>query len=329
MIVMKVNALWATVLIIIAFCAQPMIAHGDETGKDAKTLHREGVELFKASRFEEASRAFQEAYKLRPTWKLYYNIGQCEAAARHYGLALEAFETYLVDGGDEVPNDRREYISSEIRRIQPLVGVLEVEAEGGVEVLVNGTLRATTPLEGPVRVSAGSCLVTLKQGDEILVEKKVNIAGGMTSRVVAPKETESDPAIEASAGEPKPEVGEEPERSRLWTVGWIGLGVGATIAAVGAITGGVAIGKSNELKENCPVKEDCDPKYDDLPGKTDNLALATNILLPVGAAVAVTGVVLIILGRGGDEGEDPGDAQVSFTPVGGPDQAGLVIRGRF
>jgi len=329
MITKKINAKWGAILLAIAICSQPVLARGDEPGKDAKALHREGVEHFNASRFEEASRSFREAHKLRPTWKLYYNIGQCEAAARHYGLALESFEAYLVDGGDEVPDDRREYVSSEIRRIQPLVGVLEVEAVSGVEVLVGGTHRAFTPLEGPVRVSAGSRLVVLKRGDEILLEKKVHIAGGMTSRVVAPKENEADLAVEKAAGEQEPEAEGKPERSSLWTIGWIGVGVGAGIALGGAITGGLALSKSNELKDNCPVKEDCDPKYDELPGQTDNLALATNILLPVGAALAVTGVVLIIIGRGGDEDEHADSAQFSIMPAGGPDRMGLAIQGRF
>ncbi len=318
MTVKKYTVQWADLLFVVAICTQPVLARGDEPGKNAITLHGEGVELFKASRFEEASRAFQEAHKLRPTWKLYHNIGQCEAAAKHYGLALEAFEAYLVEGGDDVPNNRREYISSEMRRIQPLVGVLEVIAEDDIEVLVDGILRATTPIEGPVRISAGSRKIVLKRGDEILLEKKVQIAGGMTSRVATLKETEQES-----------EAKRKPEHSRLRTVGWIGVGVGAAIAVTGAITGGVALGKSNELEENCPVKKDCNPEYDDFPGQIGNLALATNILLPVGAAVAVTGVVLIILGRNGVEDEDANDPQVSFVPVAGPGQTGLAIQGRF
>ena len=105
--------------------------------EEARDLHQKGVELFKSEKYEEAAKAFREAHRLRPTWKLFYNIGQCEAASKRYGLALEAFEAYLVRGGDNVPEDRREYVSAEIRRIQPLVGILDIESDAGIEVLID------------------------------------------------------------------------------------------------------------------------------------------------------------------------------------------------
>ena len=56
-------------------------------------------------RFLEAVRAFRSANEINPSWKIEFNIGQCEAALKRYGLAMEAFEKYLALGGDEVPTD--------------------------------------------------------------------------------------------------------------------------------------------------------------------------------------------------------------------------------
>ncbi len=62
----------------------------------AWNLYRKGIEDFKAARYQNAVNAFREAYSARPSWKILYNIGQCEAAITRYGLALEAFEKYMV-----------------------------------------------------------------------------------------------------------------------------------------------------------------------------------------------------------------------------------------
>ncbi len=317
------KCLFMAVLLAVAALAYSHRGNCEEAGEDARMMHRKGVELFKQSRYEEAAVAFRKAHQLRPTWKLLFNIGQCEAAAKRYGLALEAFEKYLVEGGDDVPDERREYVATELRRIRPLVGVLEVEADYGIEVLVDGTVRAVTPLEGPLRVAAGTRQVVLRRGGEIVLEKKVQLAGGMTTRIEPPREEGG----EAEEQEPlQPEADDEKAASPLTTVGWIGVGVGAAVAISGAITGGMAMGKSNELADKCPEKESCSDEYESLPGEAEKLALTTNILLPVGAVLAATGVVLIIVGRTRGDSEEP---KVSLLPITGPNHAGFAVQGEF
>ena len=55
--------------------------------------------LYGDKKFKEAADAFRLANHLRRSWKLLYNIGQCEAAAKRYGMALDAFERYVAEGG--------------------------------------------------------------------------------------------------------------------------------------------------------------------------------------------------------------------------------------
>ena len=55
---------------------------------------------FERSEFDDAAQAFRLADSLRPNWKIRYNLAQSEAAAKRYGLALEAFEAYLAGGGE-------------------------------------------------------------------------------------------------------------------------------------------------------------------------------------------------------------------------------------
>jgi hypothetical protein len=331
MMITKRFTIWAAALgaALLVTAVRPGGISAEEGEQDARGWHKQGVEAFKEGNYDDASRAFREAQKLRPTWKLNYNIGQCEAAAKRYGLALEAFEAYLVGGGDDVPDERREYVSAEIRRIQPLVGVLEVEAPPGVEVLVDGALRGVLPLAGPLRVAAGPHAVQFDKEGERLYEQKINVAGGMTSLVTLPGEESSVPPEKREPVEEQAAADEVPSgRSPLWGVGWAAFGVGAAVAIGGAITGGLALGKSNDLADSCPDKESCPEKYSDLPEEADRLALATNILLPVGSVLAVTGIVLVIVGRGG--GKEKGDrAGLEVAPIAGPSLTGLSLGGRF
>lgn len=162
---------------------------------EALDLYNRAIALYSKHRFIEAAEAFREVYRLKPSWKLYYNLGQAEAAARRYGLALDAFETYLVEGGDEIKVQRRQEILKEIEEFKLLVGTIEVDAPDGTQLLVDGKPRGTTPLSGIVRVAAGLHQLTLKKDGEELLDQRYRIAGETTTRLSPNK----DPEVTAAA----------------------------------------------------------------------------------------------------------------------------------
>ena len=45
------------------------------------------------------------------------HVPMAEAAARRYGLALDAFEAYLVKGGDDITEGRREDVLKDIQSL--------------------------------------------------------------------------------------------------------------------------------------------------------------------------------------------------------------------
>lgn len=117
---------------------------------DAMDIYQEGISLFNEGKYEKAAEKFESAYKARPTWKLLYNIGQSYAACKRYGLAIENFEQYLLQGGDDVSDGRIDYVTNELRRMQPLVGLIEMQAPVGTEVSVDGTKRGEIASAGPL-----------------------------------------------------------------------------------------------------------------------------------------------------------------------------------
>jgi len=201
-----------TSMLIVLVAGATAAAQGEpvELSDDpARDAFQAGVEHYEAGRLDEALAEFRRAYELKPTWKILFNIGQCEAAAGRYGLALDMFERYTVEGGDEVPQQRRDYIADEVRRLQPMVGVLQVEAPDGTLIKIDGLERKTTPLKGPLRVAAGEHRVELVQGEEVLLSDTFSVAGGVTTMVSA---IEDEPAPVPAVGPPVPAA--EPEKPR-------------------------------------------------------------------------------------------------------------------
>ncbi len=296
---------------------------------EALSEFTEGKRLFKAEEFSGAADCFRRANELNPNWKLQYNIGQSEAAARRYGLSLEAFELYLAQGGDEVEAERQSQVLAEIARLRELVGFLRVEAPKGARVSVDGVERGTSPIHRELPVAASvSHLVTATQVGQSFSEETIQVSGGREVSVelvaeasvepVATVEEDEEPISEPMNGDPTEEEGGE--RSSLRTWGWVTVGAGAALLVGGGITGGLALTAHGDAEEQCP--DGCYASDYGLIDKRDNLALTTDILLGIGSVAAIAGVVMLIVDK---KGKEQDGAEVAIVPAVG----GFGLMGRF
>jgi hypothetical protein len=183
--------------------------------KDAVREFNRGVRLFKNGKHEEAVTAFRKADKLKPSWKIKYNIGQCEAANKRYGLAIKALERYLGEGGDEVPSDRRDEVLLELERLRKMVGSIRVRGGSGVIVLVDKIERGITPMQSSILVTAGveHWIWLVKDGKKLLTAKEI-VSGGETIELNVPAQIATPvPVAPAPAPQPvlPPTPVEEPE----------------------------------------------------------------------------------------------------------------------
>ena len=319
----------------VAFMIMAGASYADE-GADlslkARDLYQQGIEHFQNGRYAEAAGAFREAHRLRPSWKIHYNIGQSEAAARRYGLAIEAFESYLAQGGDDVPPDRRDEVLKELQRMRLLVGMLDIKGPKGSVVIVDGVERARLPLGGKIRIVAGvghAVIVNSKNGDELLERPSLRVGGGEV--VVLDVEEKAPvaaaaPVIKEPEPEPEPEEkpAEEPEEDDEFpyaTVGWIGIGIGGAVLAGGAIAGGLALSTASDLEGEC-TDGVCPADRQSDVDKMNSLGTTSTIMLSVGAAVAATGLVFLLL----DMGDEEEDAAVSAGISGDSATIGIITR---
>ncbi len=150
---MKTSFRVLTILFVTLFSAGAVAGETDK--QKAHKAFKKGVKLHTAGKMDEAVQKFRHADALNPSWKIKYNIGQCEASLKRYGLAIEAFEQYLGQGGDDIPLDRRDEVLSELDRLRRMVGTLTISGEPGVDVYVDVVKRANTSVRTSIKVTAG------------------------------------------------------------------------------------------------------------------------------------------------------------------------------
>ena len=324
-----------SVIVIVAFSICPDSGADDRTA--AKAAFKEGTALFHDGRFEEAALIFRKANTLSPNWKLLYNIGQSEASAKHHGLALQAFEEYLSEGGDDIGEPRRSELAEEISRLRGIVGEVSVKAPDGAAIFVNGRRRGTAPLPGSMPVPAGKLnTIKIEQDGEIILEREVRVGSGRSIKVdaLASQTSELPPNDQPQADEEQAsgEAGGVPTDSpktpdKLKIGGWILVGVGGAVLVASAVTGGMAMKLDGELEEACP-NLDCAPNRHDDVDKLRRLSVASDVMIGVGSAALAAGAAMVIVSmvRGKSESEE---SNIAVTPVATPDWLGLIIRREF
>ena len=277
---------------------------------EAISCFKEGNSLFKQKQYKLASMKFREAYELKPSWKLFFNIGQSEAAAKRHGLALEAFERFLSEGGDDIVVTRRDQVFGEVERLRKIVGFLRVRAPEGTVVMVDGVRRGRSPVSMLLPVAVGYEHEVIGELDgQRLPPKRFRVIGGQTMTVdLDERPAEESTVVEIVDKRATPEplqeetfeqviVPDEPDQDAFpyALIGWIVSGVGAGSAVAGAILGGIALSKNKSLVDAC--KDSPCPEKRDEKEQRDKLATSATVLLAVGGTAIAAGATLLIVGK--------------------------------
>ena len=251
----------------------------------AQAAYRAGVEHFKASRFEDAIREFNKAYRLDPNPVLVFNMARAFEETRQYSSAIEFYRRYLAMA-PESPD--RQAVEDSIRTLellaaksQPQAVALSVMSQpDGATVLLDGRAVGVTPMK--VDVAPGTHFLALERAGYVRASEEVTLDAGqpLERRVVL---------VQAPAAEPSAERA----GSSLWP--WVAVGTGGALLAASAVTGWQAYRKADKLDQL-----DADPSlgddalYDDLRDSGQAYALTTDALIVTGSVSLVTGVVLLL-----------------------------------
>ncbi len=216
-------------------------------------------------------------------------------AAIDDGTLREAPLVAQVDPGEHVVRiEAKGYESKEVRvqavqgrlvvvdgELDELPAELAIETSRGAEVAVSGRIVGTTPLERPLRLSAGRYLVSVRKTGAIPVSQELELARGESQTL-------------------KAELRPTTQRKVAWTI--VGLSGGLLVA--GGVTTGLAIDADTQAQDLSDRVESGPPltpqERDELAALTserDDFRLASGLLIGGAVVAGVAGLLLLVLDK--------------------------------
>lgn len=267
---------------IVLSCALASAVARAETANPAKAqalaILQEGNAFLGQGRATDALMKFTEAYRLFPSPKLHYNIGQAHSLIPgHEAQAYESMSRFLSEAVDANPA-LRAAAEAQRQKLQPRVGLVGVTADPpDADLIVDDVNVGRVTAGVPAVLGIGSHRLALKKGDTTSRPRAIAIAGGesfdLVLRLSMASAAAPPPGVPRALEPPgsSPVVASSPSTVQVtptrpaggyWT--WQ-HGLGAGLVGLAAV--GLAVGIVEHLRyfdrKNDFVNADCgtDEKY--------------------------------------------------------------------
>jgi len=272
-----------------------------------------GRELYDEGDFQASLIEFKRAYAKEPHFQVLFNIGQVQYQLGDYASAKKTLEQYLEDGGDKIEPGRRQATSNDIARLAKRVATVEITVNvPGATVTVDDVERGSTPLDGPIDISAGRRRIKARKDGYVEAEEVVDIAGGDAAAVSL--------ELRELGGSP-PLVPEGNDTEEGLDAPWGAWTVTAAFGAGSLVFGLLALSANSQLDDALSAPTTTD-EVDRIRTRMIAFSVVTDVML-LGTAVA-GGVALYITITGGEDEQDGGE-EVSL----GVGPGSLHLRGTF
>jgi len=259
--------------------------------EQAKEHFLKGKTLFDEGAYEKAVIELEASYDLNPKPIVLYNIATCYDRLTKYADAIKYYGLFLEKAGGK-PKDLVKEVDARIAELRAFLGILELKVDvDGAEVIIDDHLAGLTPLE----------VIPIETGEHDLDVRKIGYNDiGMKFTIVSGKTTSLSfvmnkiaPVVPPEAVKAKEEeVRLEKERAKKKKIHpacfWSLIGVTGAAAAASIVTGVLAMRKDSQIEGYTRSQNGWEPLQDE--GK--KLALATDILIGVSAAAAVSALAV-------------------------------------
>lgn len=300
-----------TVLVLSVSLSHVALAAEDRA---ADAMIARGLELRREGKPEQALEMFQRAHTLAASPRTFGQMGIVEGTLEHWTDAENHLTAALAVPDDAWVRKNKTLLQSALESVKVHIGQLVFSGTAGATVTVAGKLAGTLPNVPPVRVGAGTVLVTATASGSRQFIQSVTVPAGMQIAVTINLEPidvrPPAPAAPPAQAAPAPMVNElHPHYSwRTWTGGGL-LAVGAGVMTWGIVW--IAVdgnGSSGTCADASAMN--CRPVYDtSTPGW---------ILTAAGAGAAAAGGYLLYSSQ-----KNGTDMTVSFG------SSSVLFRGRF
>ncbi|HKO49038.1 MAG TPA: PEGA domain-containing protein [Polyangiaceae bacterium] len=268
---------WGSALALLVCLNGGVARAADDPDREARERYENAVKLYEDGAFDAALVELNRAAELRPSYKIFYNIGQVRFAMHDYAAAMDAYRQYLEKGGDKLPVARREQVQKELKALAQRVAKLSIETDvPGAEVLIDDVPVGSTPLSAPVVVNSGIRRIGVRHPDYLPQSRRVSIAGGVQDTL---KFTLTDqgasaagaPVAPAAAAASAPAPGAGPStvttrsvaspkdtaappatdsRAAEHRVPWLGWALTGVLATSAVVTGVITLSENSSLSDD-------------------------------------------------------------------------------
>lgn len=151
----------------------------------ARASFQQGVELFHEGSFEAAVVEFRKAYRLAPSFRILFNIGQSYYELHDYVNAIRTFQQYLADGKSDIPAARRAEVEEMVEKLEARTARLDVQTNvDGAEVMLDDVSAGLSPLPFAVTVNAGHRHITVSKEGYQTATRTVDVSVGEQATVL-------------------------------------------------------------------------------------------------------------------------------------------------
>ena len=142
----------------------------------AAMLYDEGLAAYKRSKWSEARASLLAAWALKQHWQIAGSLGDCEL---RLGLHREAAEHMAFFLRNAPPERQTEDAKRLYEQARGSLGTLTIDVDvKGADVIVDGKMVSTSPLEGPIFVEPGHHAVEARTADGRAAEELDVVRGG-------------------------------------------------------------------------------------------------------------------------------------------------------
>lgn len=324
----------ALVLCATATTFAPAFAQGDAAKLEQATkLYEEATKLLDAKDFDAACPKLEQAVQLVPVASgAQLALATCYEGKGRLGSAYRKYEEAAALAKAAGQADREQRAREALATMSPRVARLTINPSSGIRGVsgfvakIDGAAITDASFGTAQPIDAGEHVLHAEAPGYNPLDTKVAIQDGENrnldldlTKLGAPP----PPPPVATANEPPAESSGD---SSLRTVGIVVGGVGVAGIIVGAVTGGMALGKKSDGDVGC---SDGDPPrcpQASVDARNDGFTLATvsTIGFIAGGVLAAGGVVLFVVGGdGGGGGESAAYLKTEARP------GGVVVSGAF
>lgn len=284
------TVLISTVLLTAALGSSRALAQDEPS--DARALIESAVAEYQARRYPEALALFRRAHALEPNARTLRGIGMASFETRQYVEALRALEASLVEELRPLTDEQRTHVEELLTRTRSYVGRVHLQVvPAEADVRIDGVAIEREP-DGAVLLDAGRHEVTASHHGYVNRVVTLAVDGGEEPTVRVELEAVVPVAPAAPLQPPLPT--EAPaEDLTLLASGMTGLVLGLLTGGAAVATGLLALESQAELEDEC-LYGVCPGSLADNPARARALATATDVLWISGAALAATGIALLI-----------------------------------